>query len=60
MRARFENAAQSRKEIGKTITKLVNEKEMAIEYDIQLEAKNRAESIQHIKQCLQNDFPRLQ
>ena len=33
---------------------------MAIEYDIQLESKNRAESIQHIKQCLQNDFPRLQ
>ena len=33
---------------------------MAIEFDIQLETKNRFESIQHIRQCLQGDFPRLQ
>jgi len=38
----------------------VNEKQSAIEQDIELEKKNRFESIQHIKQCLQSDFPKLQ
>jgi hypothetical protein len=44
----------------KKVTKLINDKEIAIEYDISLESKSRADSIQHIKQCLQGDFPRLQ
>ena len=38
----------------------MHEKQQAIEQDIELEKKNRFESIQHIKQCLQSDFPKLQ
>lgn len=60
IKSRFEMAEQHRKEIGKKITKLVTEKQQAIEQDIELEKKNRFESIQHIKQCLQSDFPKLQ
>ena len=60
LRSRFDLSEQNRKDITKKITKLVNDKEMAIEYDIQLETKNRFESIQHIKSCLHGDFPRLQ
>ncbi len=59
LKTRFESAEQHRKEIGKKITKLVNDKQNAIEQDIELETKNRFESIQHIKQCLQGDFPKL-
>ena len=55
----FEAAENHRKEIGNKINKLVNDKEKAIEEDIELETKNRFESIQHIKTCLQNDFPKL-
>lgn len=60
LRSRFELAEQQRKELNKKLSKQISDKEIAIEYDIQLETKNRFESIQHIKQCLQGDFPRLQ
>ena len=42
---RFESAEQHRKEIAKKIQKLVSDKQHAIEADIELETKNRFESI---------------
>ena len=41
----FESAENHRKDIGNKINKLVNDKEKAIEEDIELETKNRFESI---------------
>lgn len=41
----MEAAEQHRKEIAKKIQKLASDKEMQVEYDIQLETKNRFESI---------------
>jgi hypothetical protein len=49
LKGRFEQAEQHRKDISKKIQKLVNDKQKAIEQDIELETKNRYESIQHIK-----------
>ena len=49
LKGRFEGAEQQRKDIHKKIMKLVTDKQKAIEQDIELETKNRYESIQHIK-----------
>ena len=59
MKARFDYAEMQRKDIASKITKILLEKQTEIEQDIELEQKNRFESIQHIKQCLQSDLPKL-
>lgn len=44
----------------KKISKLIEEKTTAVQADIQVESRNRLESIEHIKACLKSDFPKLE
>ena len=44
----------------KKLKKLINDKAAGVVADIELESKNRSESISHIRQCLSQDFPKLQ
>jgi hypothetical protein len=39
---------------------MIDEKSQTVQSDLQTEAKNRQESIEHIKACLKADFPRLE
>ena len=46
--------------MDKKITKLIEDKTAAVQADIQVESRNRLESIEHIKACLKSDFPKLE
>jgi DNA-directed RNA polymerase alpha subunit len=39
---------------------LVEDRAQSVATDLQYEAKNRLESIEHIKACLKSDFPKLE
>lgn len=39
---------------------MIDDKAAAVAADLQVEAKNRHESIEHIKACLKSDFPKLE
>ena len=45
LKAKFEAAEHNRNEINKRVVKAVNDRQLAVEFDIQNEAKNRYESI---------------
>jgi hypothetical protein len=43
----------------KKLTAMVEERFNTLRNDVGKESKNRYESIEHLKQCLENDFPKL-
>lgn len=57
---RFAHAERQRFDVEKKLQRLVEEQAAAVAADLQFEAKNRHESIEHIKACLKSDFPRLE
>ena len=44
----------------KKITKSIEDRASDVHVDLGKECKNRIESIEHIKQCLKSDFPKLE
>ena len=57
---KFNIQEKQRYDMEKVITKVIEEKTMAVQSDLQTESKNRLESIEHIKNCLKSDFPKLE
>lgn len=57
---RFQMAERQRFELEKKIQKIIEDKTLNVQTDLQTEAKNRQESIEHIKMCLKSDFPKLE
>lgn len=44
----------------KRLLGIVEDRFTALKNDVSKESKNRYESIEHLKNCLENDFPKLQ
>jgi len=44
----------------KRLFSIVEERFTSIKADVTKESRNRYESIEHLKNCLENDFPKLQ
>ena len=56
---RFEAEMASRREMEKRLLGIVEDRFTALKNDVNKESKNRYESIDHLKNCLENDFPKL-
>lgn len=56
----FALAEKQRFDMEKRLGKLIDERSGSVAADLQYEAKNRLESIEHIKACLKSDFPKLE
>ena len=57
---RFDTEVASRREMEKRLFSVVEERTTTLRNELAKESKNRYDSIEHLKQCLENDFPRLQ
>ena len=57
---RFQLCEKARFDLEKKVTKLVEDKSYSVQSDLTVESKNRMDSIEHIKGCLKQDFPRLE
>jgi hypothetical protein len=57
---KFAHADKHRFDIEKRLTKLIEDRAGSVASDLQFEARNRLESIEHIKACLKADFPKLE
>ncbi len=57
---RFEQETAARKEMEKRLFGIVEDRFNALKSDVAKESRNRYESIEHLKYCLENDFPKLQ
>ena len=44
----------------KRLLGIVEDRFSALKNDVSKESRNRFESIEHLKNCLENDFPKLQ
>ena len=44
----------------KKLLSMVEDKFTSLKGDVSKESRNRYESIEHLKNCLENDFPKLQ
>jgi hypothetical protein len=44
----------------KRLVAIVEDRFAALKQDVAKESRNRYESVEHLKQCLENDFPKLQ
>ena len=44
----------------KRLLSLVEDRFSALKADVSKESRNRYESVEHLKNCLENDFPKLQ
>jgi hypothetical protein len=44
----------------KRLIGLVEDRFTALKTDVSKESRNRYESVEHLKSCLENDFPKLQ
>ena len=44
----------------KRLMNIVEDRFSALKADISKESRNRYESVEHLKSCLENDFPKLQ
>ncbi len=49
----------ARRDMEKRLLAVVEERIGGLKGEVQKESKNRFESIEHLKQCLENDFPKL-
>lgn len=56
---RFEQESVARKEMEKRLMGIVEDRFSTLKTDVSKESRNRYESIEHLKQCLENDFPKL-
>lgn len=57
---KFASYEKQRFDIEKRLNKLIDEKASAVSSELQIESKNRMESIENIKGCLKSDFPKLE
>lgn len=57
---RFANMSRTRDEVVKRITDAIWEKEEQLKSDIEKESVARLESLEVIKDCVQQDFPNLE
>lgn len=44
----------------KRLQNIVEDRFAALKTDVSKESRNRYESVEHLKSCLENDFPKLQ
>lgn len=56
---RFNKEQQIREEIGKKVLTLIDDKFNGLKIDVTKESKNRYESIENLKNYLENDVPKL-
>ena len=56
---RFEQENAARKEMEKRLLGIVEDRFTSLKTDVSKESRNRYESIEHLKSCLENDFPKL-
>jgi len=57
---RFDVEASARREMEKRMLGSVDDRFAALKADVSKESRNRYESVEHLKNCLENDFPKLQ
>lgn len=57
---RFEQETAARRDMEKRLAGIVEDRFAALKSDVAKESRNRFESIEHLKNCLENDFPKLQ
>ena len=50
----------ARKEVEKRLLGIIEDRFSTLKTDVSKESRNRYESIEHLKTCLENDFPKLQ
>ena len=50
----------ARKEMEKRLLSIIEDRFAALKQDVAKESRNRFESVEHLKSCLENDFPKLQ
>lgn len=46
--------------MDKRLLGIVEDRFAALKSDVSKESRNRYESVEHLKNCLENDFPKLQ
>jgi len=56
---RFELEMTARRDMEKRLMAIVEERIGGLKNEVSKESKNRFESIEHLKNCLENDFPKL-
>lgn len=44
----------------KRLLSIIEDRFAALKQDVAKESRNRFESVEHLKSCLENDFPKLQ
>jgi hypothetical protein len=44
----------------KRLLSIIEDRFSALKADVSKESRNRFESVEHLKSCLENDFPKLQ
>jgi hypothetical protein len=49
----------ARKEMEKRLLSIIEDRFSALRGDVSKESRNRFESVEHLKSCLENDFPKL-
>ena len=47
------------REMEKRLLGIIEDRFSALKNDVSKESRNRFESIEHLKNCLENDFPKL-
>jgi hypothetical protein len=57
---RFEQENVARREMEKRLFQVIEDRFSALKTDVTKESRNRYESVEHLKSCLENDFPKLQ
>jgi len=57
---RFEQENAARRDVEKRLLGIAEERFAALKSDVGKESRNRYESVEHLKSCLENDFPKLQ
>jgi hypothetical protein len=50
----------ARRDMEKRLVQIIEERFTALKTDVSKESRHRYESVEHLKSCLENDFPKLQ